>query len=551
MLTNIKIRNYALIKELDIDFSRGFTIITGETGAGKSILLGALSLILGQRADTSSLKNKEKKCVVEGTFKLHDNSLQDFFKQNELDYDNSELIIRREISSAGKSRAFINDTPVNLKLMRQLSLNLIDIHSQHQNLELGEHLFQLKVLDTCAGHHELLSKYKSKFNSYKKLCKELEDLQEKAEKASSDTDYFQFQFDQLDEAGLIENEQEELEKELETITHAEEIKSNLSGISNLLNGEGSNTLTAIREGMSMLSKLTEVFEPATQLHSRLESSYYELQDIAEEAEREGEAVEFNPTRQQILNERLDLIYSLQQKHRVDSVSDLIEIKDKLEKQLSENASFDDEIEKLQIRISKEKEQLEKTAAQISRNRKKNIVSTQQRVIEILVSLGMPNTQFQIELEPVEQLTPTGKDRVKFLFSANKSMQLEEIAKVASGGEMSRLMLAIKAILSDSLTIPTIIFDEIDTGISGEIAARMGGILKQMAQTMQVINITHLPQIAASGNQHLFVYKHDQAEETVTNIRLLTHDERVLEIAKMLSGETPTEAALNNAMELLK
>ena len=550
MLKRLKIRNYALIRELDVEFNSGFTIITGETGAGKSILLGALSLILGQRADTTALKDTEKKCVVEGVFNVKDYDLKELFEQYDLDYE-EQAIFRREISPSGKSRAFINDTPVNLKAMRELGLRLVDIHSQHQNLELNNQHFQLTVVDLYAGHNDLLETYREKFRIYRKTVQALNTLLEKAGQSKADLDYFRFQFEQLEKVALVDGEQEEMEKELETLNHAEEIKSNLTQLFELLNGDGPSVVRGSKDGLNLLNKVAKFFPEGESLNQRLESTYLELKDIAEEAERAAESVEYDPGRIEFLNDRLDLIYTLQQKHRVETVAELIAIRDSLDEKISDIDSFDLEIEKLEKQRDIAEAEVKTLAGQLSEQRKEVLPAIEERVNGLLLQLGMPNSRFRVDLNSNGTPTSSGIDEASFMFSANKNAELCEISKVASGGEMSRLMLSLKSLISKSKALPTIIFDEIDSGISGEIAGKMGGILKEMAGGMQVINITHLPQVAAKGDYHYWVYKQDTEHETVTHLKLLSEKERVEELAKMLSGENISEAALQNAQELLR
>ncbi|GET29370.1 DNA repair protein RecN [Prolixibacter sp. SD074] len=550
MLKRLKIRNYALIRELDVEFQPGFTIITGETGAGKSILLGALSLILGQRADTTALKDTDRKCVVEGVFNVNAYGLKELFGQYDLDYDD-QAIFRREISPSGKSRAFINDTPVNLKAMRDLGLRLVDIHSQHQNLELNNQHFQLTVVDLYAGHNDLLETYREKFRIYRKTVQSLNVLLEKAGQSKADLDYFRFQFGQLESASLADGEQEEMEKELETLNHTEEIKGNLTQLFELLNGDGPSVVRGSKDGISLLSKVEGFFPEGESLRQRLESTYLELKDIADEAERAAESVEYDPGRIEFLNDRLDLIYTLQQKHRVETVAELIAIRDSLDAKISDIDSYDLEIEKLEKQRDAAEAEVKKLAEQLSEQRKEVLPAIEERVNGLLLQLGMPNSRFRVDLNSNGTPASSGTDEVSFMFSANKNTELCEISKVASGGEMSRLMLSLKSLISKSKALPTIIFDEIDSGISGEIAGKMGSILKDMSAGMQVINITHLPQVAAKGDYHFWVYKQDTEHETVTHLKLLSEKERVEELAKMLSGENISDAALQNAQELLR
>jgi DNA repair protein RecN (Recombination protein N) len=550
MLTRLRIQNYALIKELDVDLRSGFSIITGETGAGKSILLGALSLILGQRADSMVLKDKSVKCVVEAVFRVDGLGLEELFLSNDLDYDNF-AIFRREINPAGKSRAFINDSPVMLKTMQDIGFRLIDIHSQSQNLELNNLAFQLMVVDICAGNQELLSSYKDNYRDYRKLISDLHEAEAKAEKSKADLDYFQFQFDQLYKAALAENEQELLEKELELLTHAEEIKAGLSNVAELLNGENNSALIQLKTSIGVITRLNKFLPEADGLTQRLESLYVDLKDIAEEAGSIGEKVEYDPERIASINERLDLIYSLEQKHHVTSVEELIAIRNLLEIKILAVSSNEEEIHRLIKLKDQKKTEIEDLANRLSIKRQSIVAEIESRVLQQLLQLGMPNSKFKVEVSPLSSPGNSGIDVVSFLFTANKNGVLCEISKVASGGEMSRVMLAIKALISKSKALPTIIFDEIDAGVSGEIAERMGIILKDISADMQVINITHLPQIAAKGDHHFLVYKQDSESETTTRLKLLTKAERVEELAKMLSGETITSAAIMNAEELLK
>jgi len=550
MLTRLRIQNYALIRELDVDLRPGFSIITGETGAGKSILLGALSLILGQRADSSVLKDKSVKCVVEAVFRVDGLGLEELFLANDLDFDNF-AIFRREINPAGKSRAFINDSPVMLKTMQDIGIHLIDIHSQNQNLELNTQTFQLMVVDICAGNQELLITYKESYKDFRKLIGDLTEAEVLAEKAKADLDYFQFQFDQLYKAALKENEQELLEKELELLTHAEEIKAGLSNVNELLNGENISALIQLKTSIGLISKLKNFLPDADGLSQRLESLYVDLKDVADETGSIGEKIEYDSERIGSINERLDLIYSLQQKHHLKSVEELIALRDSFEAKILAISSNEEEILRLvQLKELKNAE-IKDLSGRLSVKRHSVIKEIESRVIRQLLQLGMPNSKFQVEILPIPSPGTHGMDTVSFLFTANKNGVLCEISKVASGGEMSRVMLAIKALISKSKALPTIIFDEIDAGVSGDIAERMGIILKEISVDMQVINITHLPQIAAKGDHHFLVYKQDSESETTTQLKLLSKSERIEELAKMLSGENITAAAILNAEELLK
>jgi DNA repair protein RecN (Recombination protein N) len=550
MLKRLQIRNYALIRELDVEFTSGLTIITGETGAGKSILIGALSLILGQRADSGILKDKENKCIVEGVFEVEGYGLESLFADNDLDYDH-QVIFRREIAPNGKSRAFVNDTPVNLKTLEELGVRLIDIHSQHQSLELGNRMFQMMVLDNYAGNKPVLSDYQSKYKQYKSMLAELSRAEEQASLLRQELDYFQFQFEQLSKANLQPGEQETLEHELTLLTHAEEIKSALLLVANLLGGDEVNTLSRVKESVNVLTRILKFYPEASLLIERLNSMYLEISDIYSEAEYTSEKMEVDPNRILHLNERLDLIYSLQQKHHVTNEEGLIMLRDDFELKVNSVFSNDEALENLRITAREREEELVKLADQLSQKRMAVTVRIGQRVEEQLVQLGMPNSRFKAEVTTGLSLSPYGRDEVNFLFTANKNGELSEISKVASGGELSRLMLSIKALISQSKALPTILFDEIDSGISGETADKMGNILKDISRDMQVINITHLPQIAAKGDHHFLVYKEDTEKETIARLKLLSSDERVSELAKMLSGETITDAARMNATELLK
>ncbi|MDB5135782.1 MAG: recN [Mucilaginibacter sp.] len=548
MLQKLVINNYALIDNLEISFGDGLNILTGETGAGKSIILGALSLILGQRAESRYFFNQQKKCVIEGVFKISDFHLKTFFEDNELDYE-AETILRREISADGKSRAFINDTPVNLTTIKQLGDKLIDIHSQHATLEINDPEFQLLVVDSAAKHGDLLNDYQLKFRAYKKTTAKLQQLISESDKAKADLDYYQFQFDELEKANIAEDEQEKLEQELYTLTNAEEIKRNLSGAGFLMDGGETSALIQLREAAHHLSSL-EKFNPLIEeLHERLKSTVIELKDIAAEIENLNQHTHTNEAKAVEINERLSLIYNLQKKHRVNTSAELLQLQEDLSTKIQQALFGDEEIEKLQKQIAAEKQELEKLAAQLSSNRAKAIPDIETQVVQSLAEMGMANSTLKIELNPIP-FGNTGTDQVRFLFSANKGHALAEMSKVASGGELSRLMLSIKSLIARHTALPTIIFDEIDAGVSGEVANKVGQIMERLAKNLQVITITHLPQIASKGQSHYFVYKDDDSSTTYTRIRQLDEQERVLEIAKMLSGDKLGESALQNARELL-
>lgn len=550
MLTRLRILNYALIRELDIGLLPGFSIITGETGAGKSILLGALSLVLGQRADSSVLKDKAQKCVVEAVFNVDGLGIEDLFLANELDYDRF-AIFRREINPAGKSRAFINDSPVMLKTMQDIGIRLIDIHSQNQNLELNNQLFQLMVVDICARNQVLLNTYKDCYMGYRKIISDLNEAEAVALKSRADLDYYQFQFEQLSKAALLLDEQEHLENELRLLTHAEEVKSGLSNVAELINGEGTSALSQVKTSIGLIGKINNFLPEGKGLAQRLEILYLDLKDIAQETGSISENMEFDPERIRALNERLDLIYTLEQKHHVGSVGELITLRDSLEAKILAVTSNEEEILRLGNLLEQKKAEVYGLAGQLSSQRQLVAQDIESRVIRQLLLLGMPNSNFRVEISPMSSPSPTGLDFVSFLFTANKNGVLCEISKVASGGETSRVMLAIKALISKSSALPTIIFDEIDSGVSGEIADRMGIILQEISTDMQVINITHLPQVAAKGDHHYLVFKQDSESETTTSLKLLSKQERVEELAKMLSGENITAAAILNAEELLR
>jgi DNA repair protein RecN (Recombination protein N) len=550
MLNNLSIQNYALIDHLEVDFSKGLTIITGETGAGKSILLGALGLIAGSRADTQALQDKTKKCIVEASFNIKDYGLKEFFEANELDH---ELIttIRREINPEGKSRAFINDTPVTLNQLKELGDKLIDIHSQHQTLSLNGSDFQLSVVDAYANNAVLLEAYKGEYKTFKLQEKLLAELIEKESQARKDLDYFQFQFNELEDAGLKAGEQTNMEQELEALNNAEDIKSNLSKAANSLNAGEQNLLSSLSEVKTLLSSMARFKPEIQELSHRINSSFIELKDIANELETlEGDIV-YDPKEIEKLNTKLDAIYRLQQKHNVKTAEELIAIKEDLSNKLVDFSSLETEIEKARLSLDKLQKDLHAKAAKLSENRKKVIPKIEKEIASLLASLSMPNAQLKVEQRTGNTLTLSGIDVVSFLFSANKGSEFKELNKVASGGELSRLMLSIKSLIAKLTALPSIIFDEIDTGVSGDVADKVGSIMNAMAGSMQVIAITHLPQIASKGKSHLFVYKEEKNNKTYSNIKKLQEAERIEEIAKMLSTGNPTAAAISNAKELLK
>lgn len=550
MLKSLSIKNYALIDSLIIDFSGDLNILTGETGAGKSILLGALGLIIGQRADSSVLRDKTEKCSAEGIFDIRNYGMQNFFSENELDYDDV-TILRREITPQGKSRAFINDTPVNVKVLYDLGIRLIDIHSQHQNLDLNEKNYQLRVVDLVAGNGEILKIYISEYKTYFSLQESLNKSLLLAEQSKKDLDYYEFQFQQLYEAKLVQNEQSELELLLEKLTHAEEIRLVFGQAYLALSEDERSVLSILKENLTSIGKLRTVLPEAEQIFNRMESVYLELKDLASESSVIEDRTENNPEKIEMVNQRLDLIYSLQQKHRVSTIAELLQIQAEFEAKIQLVSSYDQDIEKYRKEIVAQKEILTELAGKISLKRKAVASQIENKVIDILRNVGIPNAVLQLKFSHLSEFSISGLDEVSYLFSANKNQELQEIGKIASGGEMSRLMLAIKTLITDARSLPTIVFDEIDTGVSGEVAVKMGQILEQMSKTVQVLNITHLPQIAAKGNNHYKVYKFDLNDQTFTSIKKLSDQERVEEIAQMLSGENYSATALETARELLR
>ena len=551
MLKSLFIRNFVLIDSLDIKFNQGFSVITGETGAGKSIILGALSLVLGQRADGKSIKNGSEKCVIEAVFDVSKYKLEEFFMIKDLEYDAKVCILRRELYTSGKSRAFINDSPVSLTILKELGARLIDIHSQHQNLLLGDTRFQLKVIDVMAENEILLILYRKEYNRYQFLKKELTELTEKARQTKQEEDYVRFQLEQLVEANLSIGEQEDLEQELETLSHAEEIKGSLYKVTQLLNGEEQGAVQLIKEALSTADNLERYYPKAKEISERLRSAYIDLNDLASEAELWKEDIEFNPERLDWVNERLNTFYTLEQKHRVSTIEELITLQNQYEEQLKEIDSFDEQIENLKEQVEISYQELLQQATVLSEQRKIASKAIASQLVEKIIPLGMPNTRFSIDFVSRSEPGIDGMDEIQFMFSANKSAELQPVAQTASGGEISRLMLCIKAMIAGFTALPTIIFDEVDTGVSGDIADKMGDIMQDLGTKMQVFTITHLPQIAAKGKEHYFVYKEDTDEQTTTHIKLLNKDERIKEIARMLSGSTLTEASIANAKDLLK
>ena len=550
MLRSLYIQNYALIEKLDIDFGSGFSVITGETGAGKSIILGAIGLLLGQRADVKSIRRGAAKCVIEARFEIAGYGMQPFFEENELEYED-ECILRREVYASGKSRAFINDTPASLVQMKELGEQLIDVHSQHQNLLLNKEGFQLSVLDLLAHDEDELSKYRSLHREWKQVQQDLEQLVALSEKNKADEDYIRFQLEQLEDAHLAAGEQEELEQEADTLSHAEEIKAGLFRAGQTMNSDEGGLLSVLKECLNTMAGLQKVYPAAGELVERLESSYIELKDISQEISGKEEEIEFNPARLEEVNGRLNLIYTLQQKHRVSTVDELLALADDYAAKLSNITSSDEQIETLKVRSEALYNKVKRQAAVLTGLRTAAAREVEKQMAARLVPLGMPNVRFQVEIGTRKEPGAHGADTVNFLFSANKNGALQNISSVASGGEIARVMLSVKAMIAGAVKLPTIVFDEIDTGVSGEIADRMADIMQEMGDSdRQVISITHLPQIAARGRAHYKVYKQDNETETNSHIRRLTDEERVGEIAHMLSGATLTDAALNNAKALL-
>lgn len=550
MLRSLYIQNYALIEKLDISFGAGFSVITGETGAGKSIILGAIGLLLGQRAEVKAIRQGASKCVIEARFDISAYGMEPFFEDNELEYD-EECILRREVYASGKSRAFINDTPASLVQMKELGEQLIDVHSQHQNLLLNKEGFQLNVLDILSHNDEQLSAYQSLYREWKQAQQELADLIARAEQNKADEDYIRFQLEQLEEANLSAGEQEELEQETDMLSHAEEIKAGLFRVGQLLTSDEGGLLAGLKESLNTMLGLQKVYSPATELAERLESTYIELKDVSQEVSSQEEDVEFNPDRLEEVNDRLNLIYTLQQKHRATTVEELLTLAEEYAAKLAAITSYDERIGELTTLCDTLYNKVRKQAAVLTKARTGAAREVEKQMASRLVPLGMPNVRFQVEMGIRKEPGVHGEDTVNFLFSANKNGSLQNISSVASGGEIARVMLSIKAMIAGAVKLPTIVFDEIDTGVSGEIADRMADIMQEMGeQDRQVISITHLPQIAARGCAHYKVYKQDNETETNSHIRRLADEERVEEIAHMLSGATLTEAALNNAKALL-
>ena len=548
MLKKLYIKNFTLIDELDIDLYQGFSVITGETGAGKSIILGAIGLLLGQRADSKVIKDK---CVIEAHFDISRYGMEAFFTENDIEYDPTDCIIRRELTSAGKSRAFINDTPVQLSLLKELGEQLVDVHSQHQNLLLNKQDFQLNVVDIIADDEKELAAYQQAFTQYHATEKELAALKESIEQNRQNNDFLQFQCDELSQANLVEGEQEELEQKSETMSHSEEIKSALYEADNALSAEGIGVVGSLKTALSAIRQIEKVLPDAKELVERMDSTYIELKDIAQEIGSQMEQVEFDPNELDVINNRLDKLYDLEKKYHVDTVEELMAKRDELKLQLDRIENSDEALEELQKKLAQQQTQAKKAADALTKLRTKAAKQIEKEMQGRLIPLGMPNVRFSIQMNE-GALGTSGQDQVSFLFSANTSTPLQPISQVASGGEIARVMLSLKAMISGAVKLPTIIFDEIDTGVSGKTAEKMAQIMQEMGQhERQVISITHLPQIAALGSAHYKVEKEETAKGTISRMRALSPEERVSEIAQMLSGSNVSEAAVSNAKQLLK
>ncbi|WP_296092039.1 DNA repair protein RecN [Alloprevotella tannerae] len=551
MLTHLYITNYALIEELDIDFHGGFSVITGETGAGKSIILGALGLLLGKRADAQAIKNGEKKCSIEASFDIRALNLKSFFADNDIDNDDTECILRREVINTGKSRAFINDTPVSLTQLKELGTYLIDIHSQHQNLLMNQEDFLLDIVDTIAGNQSLRETYLHTFEAWKRAQTLLLELQARAEKDQANQDYLKFQIQQFQEANLSEGEQEELEQEASTLNHAEDIKQALFAACAPLVSEELRLLEELKNGVQKLESISAVYPQAQEMAERLNSAYIELEDLSSELEKVQMEIEFDPIRQNFVEERLNTIYSLEQKHKVSTIAELLQIYDDLQKRLNEIENIDETLKEKEKEVEQQLGALAKSAKALTKSRETAAKTIAKSLIEQLQTLGMPHVKLEFSLTPKSSFDRNGSDTISLLFSANKNRPLQDVAAIASGGEIARLMLSLKALIAKSKALPTIIFDEIDTGVSGTMAEKMALTMQQIADNCQVLCITHLPQIAALGAHHYRVYKVEGDDKTTSHISLLSQEERIKEIANMLTGSEMTEAAINNAKSLLR
>lgn len=551
MLKHLYIKNFTLIDELDIDLHSGFSVITGETGAGKSIILGAIGLLLGQRADSKSIKQGADKCVIEAHFDLSRYNMKDFFSDNDIEYDENDCIIRRELTANGKSRAFINDTPVQLSMMKDLGDRLVDIHSQHQNLLISKQDFQLNVVDIIADDAKELECYRQSFSSFHDAKKSLDTLKEEIERNRQNLDFLQFQCNELTQANLQEDEQEDLEQRSETMTHSEEIKGAFYEADNALSAEGSGVIDAMRSALSALKSIERVYPFAQELVQRIDSCYIELKDLSEEINSQLERIDFDPAELDAINNRLDKLYDLEKKYQVESIAELIAKHEELKRKLNHIESSDDLLADLQKKVDLLRDKAKGDADKLTKLRKHAAQQVEKEIQEKLTQLGMPNVRFKIQVSE-EPLNQKGQDAISFYFSANTSTQLQPISQVASGGEVARVMLSLKAMISGAVKLPTIIFDEIDTGVSGKIAEKMAEIMKEMGNhERQVISITHLPQIAALGTAHYKVEKEETATGTTSRLRELSSEERITEIAQMLSGSEVSEAAIQNAKQLLR
>lgn len=550
MIKSLQIKNYAIIDDLEINFSEGLTIITGETGAGKSILLGALGLIMGKRADTKSLYDTSRKCIVEGVFAVKKYALKRFFKKHDIDYDD-EVLIRRELTPSGKSRAFINDTPVNLKLLQQLSNALIDLHQQFDTLDIHNVSFQLRMIDALAGNTRLLKKYQDNYSIFQRNRQRLQQLIRQTEQAAREIDFINFQLEEFNKAELLPDEQEKLETEIQRLNNAEGIKRTLSGGYQHLSEDEQSVISQLESISIALNSVSKFDERLKSLQERFDGIVIELQDVANEFELVAENTEYDGERILEIQERLDLIYRLQNKHHVQSNQELIEIQESLQQQLDTFGDLSEEIEQLEATIDQQEKVLRDMAWQLRKSREKVIPSFEKKVHERLSVLSMKNARLQVEIKQLEELTSTGLDEINFLFAANKGSRLQMIKDVASGGEISRLTLITKSLVASAIPLPTLIFDEIDTGVSGDVALKMGGILRQLSNEHQIVSITHSPQIASKADTHYFIYKKDKVDRTVTNVRELSREERIRAIATMLSQNPPTASALENARDLLQ
>lgn len=551
MLRHLYIKDFTLIDQLDIDFFPGFSVITGETGAGKSIILGALGLLLGNRADVKQIKNGEKKCVIEAYFDLADSHLERLFSDNDIDYDAQDCILRREINANGKSRAFVNDSPVSIAVLKELGEHLIDIHSQHQNLLLQKDDFVLGIVDVVAKNGEVRRAFAEAYEEQKKCKRELDDLTQQIERDRQNEDFLRFQYQELAKDEFKEGEQEQLEQDSEMLAHAEEIKQVLFDANNVLADEDNNVASILKNIASNLNSIESVYAPARELAARVESAYIEIKDIADEINGGGEKIEFNPALLEEINGRLDRLYALQQKYHLGSIEELNELKQKIADQLGLIDNGSDELDALKERYERAYKECLVKAKQLTQTREKAARTVEKELKQRLVPLGIPNVRFEVSMEE-KPLSADGADKLQFMFSANKNSLLQPISQIASGGEIARVMLSLKAMISGVVKLPTIIFDEIDTGVSGRVAEQMASIMKEMGdKDRQVISITHLPQIAAMGTTHYKVSKEDYRDVTLSRMTKLTDDERIKEIAQMLSGSDITPAAIENAKSLLR